>query len=79
MLITPTIRAKRTPPVEPSRSFRSPIAPRISETRTQHARVGRDVADAEPGGLELVRVVLLRRRPLGADPHDEVGGEHADE
>ena len=35
--MTPTIRAKRTPPLEPSRSFRSPNAPRISEIRISTA------------------------------------------
>ena len=35
--MTPTIRAKRTPPLEPSRSLRSPNAPRISEIRISSA------------------------------------------
>jgi hypothetical protein len=43
----------------------------------QRPDVGRDVADVEPGGLDVVRIVLLRLGPLGADSHQQVGGEDA--
>jgi RNA polymerase sigma-70 factor (ECF subfamily) len=43
----------------------------------QGAGVRRDVADPEPGRVEVVREVLLRLRPLSADPHQDVRGQNA--
>ena len=75
--MTPTTaRSPRAP--EPFRSLRSPKVPMISATRMRGARVGRDVADADPGLVQVVRESPARLRPLRADPHQDVGGQDAE-
>ena len=80
MLITPTIARSGRRRSESSRELAQPDHGEDDEIRIeQRADIGGDVADPDPGRLELLRVVQLGLRPLRADPHQDVGGEDADQ